>query len=117
MTEAQKRLFEKLRHLMRKRAMAPGVALEAEIKAVAEQLARLEAVRRRATEPAIGAGFAEWVGRPPRCQAADRRSQVETAGGLTRCQGPDGAGSPPRAARAGRLTGNGKSPEFSPGFQ
>jgi hypothetical protein len=71
MTEAQKRLFEKLGRLTSKRAVAPGVALEAEIKAVAEQLAHLEAVRQRATEPAVGAGFAEWVETPTEGPLAD----------------------------------------------
>jgi hypothetical protein len=61
MTDEQKRLQQKLERLLRKRALALSVALEAEIKAVAEQIARLEAVRQKATEPAIGAGFAEWV--------------------------------------------------------
>jgi hypothetical protein len=64
MTEEQKRQHQKLERLLRKRASAPSVALEAEIKAVAEQIARLEAIRQKATEPVIGEGFAEWVETP-----------------------------------------------------
>ena len=87
MTEEQKRLHQKLERLMRKRALAPGVALEAEIKATADQIARLEAVRQKATESAIGAGFAEWVETPaegPLADAPDAQSEVvDLRGGKT----------------------------------
>jgi len=69
MTDEQKRLQQKLERLLCKRALAPSVALEAEIKAVAEQIARLEV--QKATEPAIGAGFAEWVEPPTSGPLAD----------------------------------------------
>ena len=64
MTEAQKQLWEKLERLKRKRAFAPSVALGAEIKATADRIALLEAVRQSATEPAIGPVVAEWVPTP-----------------------------------------------------
>jgi hypothetical protein len=73
MTSEMRRL-KKRERLMLKRAQLPEgehTAINAEIKAVAEQLARLEAVRQRATEPAIGAVVAEWVNPPTEGPLAD----------------------------------------------
>jgi hypothetical protein len=49
---------------MAKRVSAPCVALEAEIKAVADRIALLEAVRQRAIEEPEGPVVAEWVETP-----------------------------------------------------
>jgi len=59
MTEEQKRLYQKL---LAKGVSAPSVALEAEIKAVADRIALLEAVRQRAIEEEpLGPVIGEWI--------------------------------------------------------
>ena len=64
MTDEQKRLLQKLERLMAKRASAPSVTLEAEIKATADRIALLEAVRQRAVEEPEGPVIAEWIETP-----------------------------------------------------
>ena len=67
------RLNAKRERLMLRRAQLPEDArraIDAEIRVVAEQMARLEAVRQGATEPA-GMGATEWVETPTEGPLAD----------------------------------------------
>jgi actin-like ATPase involved in cell morphogenesis len=74
LTPEMRRLNEKRERLMAKRVQLPEdarTAIDAEIRVIAEQLARLVAVAQGATEPAIGVVFAEWVETPTRGPLAD----------------------------------------------
>jgi hypothetical protein len=68
MTAEQKRLREKLERLLARRAQMPKterVAIAAEIKATADQLARLVALASCAVERAVPDYSDEWVPTPP----------------------------------------------------
>jgi hypothetical protein len=83
MTPELRRLNAKRERLMLKRAQLPPseqfVALDAEIKATAEMIARRVAVAQRATEPAVGPVACEWVPTPN--EPARLRSSIFAAAG------------------------------------
>ena len=90
LTPEMKRLSDKRERLMLRRAQLPEnarTAIDAELKSVCDQLARLVAVAQGATEQPEGPGFAEWVETPTSGPLADppgaKPEVVDLRGGKT----------------------------------